>query len=85
VVCIDSTQAVVELQLKHPLSPELLAKARCYVGPFKPVPLAVTPGDYRAGVFWASEIGALEFAPHAARPRVQYKRPQVRNLMNEMA
>ena len=84
VVCINSTQSMVELQLEKPLSPEQLAKARCYVGPFKPLPLAVRPGQYRAGVFWDSEIGALEFAP-AGGPRVQYKKPPTCNLMRAEA
>lgn len=80
VVSIDSTGSVVELQLKTPLAPELLAKARCYVGPFKQIPVSVTPGLYRGGVFWGSEIGTLEIVT-VARPRAQYKRPETCNVM----
>ena len=85
VACIDSTEALIELQLATPLSPELLAKARCYISPFKPVPLAVRPGTYKAGVFWGSEIGPLEFAPAASRPRVDYRKPHTCNLMRAEA
>ena len=73
VVRLDSTFSVIEMQLRDALAPDVLAKARTFVGPFKPVPVSVRPGEYRGGVFWGSEIGAMEF-PAEARPRVNYKR-----------
>lgn len=72
-VSLDDTQAVVELQLAEPLAPDTLARARCAIGPFRPLPVSVQPGGYRAGVFWASALAPLAF-PAAPRQRVSHKR-----------
>lgn len=77
VVMLDETQSVIELHLKEPLTPDQIAKARCYMTPLMPVPVIVIPGQYNSGVFWNSSIGPIRFQT-VVRPRVQYGRPPVK-------
>ena len=69
---LDESHSVVELQLSTPLSPELLAKARSFVDPCRPVAVQVSPGSYRGGVFWGSYVGPLDI-PSVERPRADYR------------
>jgi hypothetical protein len=72
VVSLDDSHSVVELQLKTPLSPEVLARARSFVDPCRPVSVQVSPGNYRGGVFYDSYVGPLDL-PAVERPRVDYR------------
>lgn len=72
VVSLDDSHSVVELQLRGPLSPEVLARARSFVDPCRPVPTQVSPGNYRGGVFYDSYVGPLEI-PAVERPRADYR------------
>lgn len=72
VVSLDDSHSVVELQLSTPLSPEVLARARSFVEPCKPLPVQVSPGNYRGGVFWGSSMGPLDI-PAVERPRADYR------------
>jgi len=72
VVALDETHSAIELQLEQPLPPETLARARCFVDPFHPMPVRVTPGRYHAGVFWSSHSEPL-CIPAVERARTDYR------------
>jgi hypothetical protein len=76
VVSLDDTGSVIELQLRAPLSPEVLARARSFVEPCKPLAAHVVPGDYRGGVFWGSYVTPLDI-PSVERPRADYRARRV--------
>lgn len=76
VVSLDDSHSVVELQLSTPLSPGVLARARSFVEPCKPLPVRVSPGPYRGGVFWDSHADPLEI-PAVERPRADYRARRV--------
>ena len=72
VVSLDDSHSVIELQLGTPLTPEVLARARSFVEPCKPLPARVSPGSYRGGVFWGTVADPLDI-PAPERPRVDYR------------
>jgi hypothetical protein len=76
VVSLDHSLSVIELQLSTPLSPEVLAKARSFIEPCKPVAVQVSPGNYRCGVFWGSYVAPLDI-PSVERPRADYRARRV--------
>lgn len=77
VVSMDESHSVVELQLSTPLKPEVLARARSFVDPCRPVAVQVSPGTYRGGVFWESYVGPLDIPP-VERPRADYRAARAR-------
>ena len=76
VVSLDHSHSVIELRLSTPLSPEVLARARSFVEPCKPLAAHVVPGDYRGGVFWGSYVTPLDI-PSVKRPRADYRARRV--------
>jgi hypothetical protein len=76
VVSLDHSHSVIELRLSTPLSPGVLARARSFIEPCKPLPALVSPGNYRGGVFWDSHVGPLDI-PSVERPRADYRARRV--------
>lgn len=75
VVRIESTKAVVELQLGQALT--LLEQARArLVTPLRPCPATVLPGAYSEGVFRDS-VAAVDWPAPPARARIPVSRFRV--------
>ena len=78
VVSLESTHAVVELQLSDALDPSVLAVARSTVSPDKPGSIMVQPGIYRDGSFHDSGHRDPETQAPVQRPRTSYQKKRAK-------